>query len=87
MTAEEVVNTYSEERLRRIFRDYGEEPFASSVARNIVRARQEERIATAGRLEELVEKSIPPKMRSAACARRVFQAIRFANASQVSSAS
>lgn len=76
LTAEEVVNTYSEEELRRIFREYGEEAFSSSVARNIVRAREREKIATAGQLEALVEEGIPPKFRSAACARKVFQAIR-----------
>ncbi len=76
LTAEEVVNTYSEERLRRIFREYGEEAFSSPIARGIVRARERERIVTAGRLEALVEEGIPPKFRSAACARKVFQAIR-----------
>ncbi len=76
LTAEEVVNDYSEEALRRIFREYGEETFASSVAGNIVRARRGERITTTGRLEELIEQGIPPKFRSAACARKVFQAIR-----------
>lgn len=76
LTAEEVVNTYSEERLRRIFREYGEEAFAASVARIVVRAREQEKILTAGRLEALVEEGIPPKFRSAACARKVFQAIR-----------
>ncbi len=76
LTAEEVVNTYSEHDLRRIFRDYGEESFAGPIARNIVLAREHERITTAGRLRELTEGGIPPKFRSAACARKVFQAIR-----------
>lgn len=76
LTAEEVVNTYSEEALRRIFREYGEETFAGAVARNIVRAREKQRIATTGELERLTEAAIPPKYRSPACARKVFQAIR-----------
>lgn len=76
LTAEEVVNTYSEESLRRIFREYGEEEFAAPIARKIVAARREGRIATAGRLGELVEEGIPPRFRSAACARKVFQAVR-----------
>ncbi len=76
LTAEEVVNTYSESQLGRIFREYGEESFSSSIARNIVRERAHGRIQTAGQLEALVEEGIPPKFRSAACARKVFQAIR-----------
>lgn len=76
LTAEEVVNTYSEQALKRIFREYGEESFAGPIARNIVLARERERIRTAGALRELVEAGIPPKFRSAACARKVFQAVR-----------
>lgn len=76
LTAEEVVNTYSEQALKRIFRDYGEESFAGPIARNIVLARQQERITTTGQLKNLVEGGIPAKLRSAACARKVFQAVR-----------
>ncbi len=76
LTAKDVVNTYSEERLCRIFREYGEEAFASSIARGIVRAREKKEITATGQLEALVEEGIPPKFRSAACARKVFQAIR-----------
>ena len=76
LTAEEVVNTYPEEALRRIFREYGEETFAASVARNIVRVRAQKPIATTGELASVTEAAIPPKFRSPACARKVFQAIR-----------
>ncbi len=76
LTAEEVVGTYSEERLFRIFREYGEENFALPIARKIVSVRAKHPIRTAGELEEIVEEAIPPKFRSAACARKVFQAIR-----------
>lgn len=75
-TAETVVNEYTEERLFRLIRDYGEERFASAIARNIVREREKERIVTCGRLAEIVEESIPPRFRSPACARQTFQAIR-----------
>lgn len=75
-TAEDVVNDYSEEALFRILRDYGEEKFASSIARNIVREREKERITTCGRLAEIAENSIPVKFRSPACARQTFQAVR-----------
>ena len=75
-TAEDVVNDYAEEKLFRILRDYGEERFAGAIARNIVRARENARITTCGRLAEIVEESIPVKFRSPACARQSFQAIR-----------
>ena len=76
LTAEEVVNGYSEEALRRIFREYGEERFASSIARRIAIERKKSPVRTTGALRRLVEEGIPPKFRSAACARKVFQAVR-----------
>lgn len=76
LTAYDVVNGYAEEALKRILREYGEEPFAGTIARNIVRERQKQPIATCGALKTLVESSLPPKFRSAACARQTFQAIR-----------
>lgn len=75
-TAEIVVNEYPEDKLFRILRDYGEEKFASSIARNIVRKREISRITTCGELAEAVEESIPVRLRSPACARQTFQAIR-----------
>lgn len=76
LTAEKVVNEYSEEQLIRILRMYGEEQFAPSIVRNILRARAKGRIGTCGQLKTLTEEGIPPKFRSAACARKTFQAIR-----------
>lgn len=75
-TAHEVVNGYSEEELRRILREYGEEAFAASIARNIVRKRSARAIETCKELEEIVEESVPAKYRFNACARKTFQAIR-----------
>ncbi len=76
LTAFDVVNGYTEEDLKRILKEYGEEPFAGTIARNILRERRLHPIATCGELRELVEKSIPAKYRSAGCARQTFQAIR-----------
>ncbi len=75
-TAKEVVNGYPPEKLLRVLREYGEEPFAAAIVRNIVKRREQEEIATCGKLREIVEESIPPRFRSAACARQTFQAIR-----------
>ena len=46
MTAADIVNTYSQNELTRIFREYGEEKFASKIARSIVSIRERERIET-----------------------------------------
>lgn len=77
LTAEIVVNEYSEEKLYRILKEYGEERFASSIVRSIVRERSKKRITTCGELAKLVEESIPVKFRyQGPCARQTFQAIR-----------
>lgn len=74
--AKEIVNTYSEEALKRLLWEYGEEGYARSIAANIVKEREKQTIATCGQLNAIVEKSVPPKYRYAACARKTFQAIR-----------
>lgn len=75
-TAETVVNEYAEEKLAKIFKEYGEERFAPLIARNIARARANKPIRTCGELVQIIESSIPAKFRSPACARQTFQAIR-----------
>ena len=52
-----------QELTRAILRDYGEEKCASRIASNIVRAREEAPLETTGQLVEIIEKSIPKKMR------------------------
>lgn len=76
LTAEAVVNEYSEDALLRILRDYGEETFASAIVRRIVSERRQGRIGTCGALRAIVEASVPAKYRYNACARKTFQAIR-----------
>ena len=77
LTAEAVVNGYSEQELFRIIRDYGEEPFAKRIAANIVAERQKGRITDSAQLVTVVEKSIPAKFRHGApFSRKTFQAIR-----------
>lgn len=76
-SAYEVVNGYSYEDLVRIFRDYGEEKYASSIARNIVRAREIAPIETTFQLVDIIKDSMPMKAkRESHPARRSFQAIR-----------
>ena len=76
LTAEIVVNEYPAERLLTILREYGEESFAASIVRNIVREREKGRIETCGALRRIVEESVPAYYRYNACARKTFQAIR-----------
>ena len=76
-SAYNVVNEYSYEELYRVIRDYGEEKYASSIAKNIVKFRQEKEIKTTFELVEIIKKSMPYKaMRDSHPARRTFQAIR-----------
>ena len=77
-TAEDIVNDYSEEDLCRIIRDYGEDRFARNIARNICKAREEERIVTAGQLNAIIRESIPKKLQATGGhpAKRTYQAIR-----------
>ena len=77
LTAEYVVNTYSEEKLARIIKMYGEETFAKQIARNIVKYRENKPLKTSGELSEIIKNSIPAKFRfGAPCERKTFQAIR-----------
>jgi len=77
LSAYEVVNEYSYHDLARIFRDYGEEKFATSIARKIEDYRKNRRIETTLELVEIVKSAVPEKYkREKHPARKVFQAIR-----------
>ena len=76
LTAWDIVNEYPESKLYEIIKNYGEEPFARKIARNIVLNRP---INTTFELVEIIRKSIPPKSirsRKRHFATRTFQAIR-----------
>jgi len=77
-TAADIVNTYSEQELYRIIRDYGEDKFAKNIAKHIVRMRQEKPLETTGELTEAIKAAIPMKMRAVGGhpAKKTFQAIR-----------
>ncbi len=78
LTAYDVVNTYTEAELTRILKDYGEERFAGSIARHIVKARAERPVSTTFELSDIIKASIPAKYRDKKGhpAKRSFQAIR-----------
>ena len=80
LSARIVVNEWSEEELRRIFYEYGEEKFSAKIARRIVERRTVSPIETTTELAELIKSAIPAKFRNEPQhpARRCFQAIRIA---------
>ena len=77
LSAYDVVNNYSYQELVRVLREYGEEKYASSIARNIVKSRELKKIETTFELVEIIKKSMPFKeQRDGHPARKTFQAIR-----------
>ena len=78
VTAYDVVNTYTKERLKQIIYDYGEERFASRIASYIEQARKNKPIETTSELSDIIKEAIPQKARAVGShpAKRTFQAIR-----------
>ncbi|MBQ9132780.1 MAG: 16S rRNA (cytosine(1402)-N(4))-methyltransferase RsmH [Clostridia bacterium] len=78
LSAYTVVNDYSEDDIRRILFEYGEERFSARIASNIIRAREKAPIETTGELVEIIKRSIPAHARDGGHhpAKRSFQAIR-----------
>lgn len=78
LTASDVVNTYSEEDIRRVISVYGEDSFAPAIARAIVRARETAPITSTTELSDIVKSAYPPKFREIGHhpAKKTFQAIR-----------
>ena len=76
-SAYNVVNEYSYNDLVRIFREYGEEKYSTSIANKIVKYRENKPIETTLELVDIIKSGMPMKaMRESHPARRVFQAIR-----------
>lgn len=76
-SAYDAVNTLSYPELAKIINEYGEERFASSIAKNIVRTREKKPIETTFELCDIISSSMPAKAkRDGHPARRTFQAIR-----------
>lgn len=77
MSAADLVNTASQSELQKIIYTYGEEKFAPSIARNIIKARQEKPIETTFELVDIIKASMPMKAkRDGHPARKTFQALR-----------
>jgi len=80
LTGRDIVNRWPMKELRRIFREYGNEPKAAAIARRICRVRHQTAIETTTQLADIVRKSIPPRNRTTRRnpATLVFQALRIA---------
>jgi 16S rRNA (cytosine1402-N4)-methyltransferase len=78
LTAADILNTYDARPLARVLREYGEEKFASRIAKAIVRERVNKPFATTSELVELLYAVIPvPARRTGGHpAKRTFQALR-----------
>jgi 16S rRNA (cytosine1402-N4)-methyltransferase len=80
VSAREIVNTWDEKQLATIFRRYGEERFATPIARAIVHRRLTQPYTSTGELVETIKQAIPTPARfgEGHPAKRVFQALRIA---------
>ena len=77
LNAKEIVNKFNQDKLEKIFREFGEERFAHRIAKAILRKRKTEEISTTLELRKIVEKAIPFwKKRESVT--RIFQALRIA---------
>lgn len=77
LTAKDVVNTYSEEKLIKIIFEYGEEKFARNISKKICEYRKNKNISTTGQLVEIIETAVPGYAKKEGHpAKRTFQAIR-----------
>ncbi len=76
-SAYNVVNEYTEKDLTRIFFEYGEDKYSKSIARNIIKYRENKKIETTLELAQIISNSVPMKAkRDKHPARKIFQAIR-----------
>jgi 16S rRNA (cytosine1402-N4)-methyltransferase len=80
LTAQDIVNTWDERRLARLLREYGEERYASQIARGIARARRRQELASTHQLVDVIKSAVPIPAQFAGGhpARRTFQALRIA---------
>ena len=77
LSAYNVVNEYSKEKLATIFREYGEDKFANNIAKKICEYRENKPIETTLELVEVIKSAVPMKFRiDKHPARQIFQAIR-----------
>lgn len=75
ITAKDIVNKYSKEELIRIFKEYGEEKFATKIANEIIEERKRNDICTTFDLNRIIDK-VKPYSKKGHKSKQVFQALR-----------
>lgn len=81
LTAEKIINDWTEKEIIKILKEYGEERFVNRIARNIIEARRKKRIKTTFELVEIIKKTVPyfvQKKSKINPATKTFQALRIA---------
>jgi 16S rRNA (cytosine1402-N4)-methyltransferase len=80
LTAQEILNTWDERRIARLLRDYGEERYASQIARAVGRVRRRSQLTSTQELVDAIKSAVPVPAQFAGGhpARRTFQALRIA---------
>jgi len=80
LTAAQIVNSWDQKQLSRLFKSYGEERYSGRIASEIVRRRAESQLETTQELVEAIKAAVPAAQEFASGhpAKRVFQALRIA---------
>jgi 16S rRNA (cytosine1402-N4)-methyltransferase len=80
LSARDIVNEWDDRRLARLLREYGEERFATQIARAIVRTRGQHELETTQQLVDTIKSAVPIPAQFAGGhpAKRTFQALRMA---------
>ncbi|MCK4918765.1 MAG: 16S rRNA (cytosine(1402)-N(4))-methyltransferase RsmH [Candidatus Pacebacteria bacterium] len=79
-TAEYIINNWSEEKIKKILKDYGEEKYAYSIAKAIMVARKEKLIVGTQELVDIISQAVPTRYKAQRIhfATKTFQAFRIA---------
>ncbi len=75
LTAQQIINQYSEKTLREIFWRYGEERYSSRIAQEIVKSRKRKKIETSAQLSKLIKDTLGFRFQIKVLA-RIFQSLR-----------
>lgn len=80
LTAEKIINYWSEGEIERILKEFGEEMFAKKIAREIINSRGIKEIKTTFQLVEIIKGAVPPayQRKKIHFATKTFQALRIA---------
>jgi len=80
LTAEKIINFWSEPDIEKILKEFGEENFAEKIAKTIIKERRFGSIKTTFQLVKIIKKAVPLRYQRQRlhCATRTFQAIRIA---------